>query len=123
MLGQIDTTSDFVAGVGGDTLELSASLASINESLWQSSATALFDVVAGSLHALDGGTSTKLGVVVDTLSEIKSLGIGAPSMAYATDTHQLMFDADGDWKQGSVSLGTVNMTNASDLKKSNFAFA
>ena len=123
LLGQIDTTSDFVAGVGGDTLELSASLASINESLWQSSATALFDVVAGSLHALDGGTSTKLGVVVDTLSEIKSLGIGAPSMAYATDTHQLMFDADGDWKQGSVSLGTVNMTNASDLKKSNFAFA
>jgi hypothetical protein len=122
-LGSVDTMANFVAGSPGDTLELSASLASISQSLWTSSATALFDVVGGTLHVLEGGTNTKLGVVVDSLAEIKSLGIGAPSIAYATDTHQLMFDADGDWKQGSISLGTVNMTTASDLKKSNFAFA
>jgi len=122
-LGSVDTMANFVAGSPGDTLELSASLASISQSLWTSSATALFDVVGGNLHVLEGGTNTKLGVVVDSLAEIKSLGIGAPSIAYATDTHQLMFDADGDWKQGSISLGTVNMTTASDLKKSNFAFA
>lgn len=122
-LGRVDTMDNFVAGSPGDTLELSASLASINESLWGSSATALFDVVGGTLHVLEGGTNTKLGVVVDTLAEIKSLGIGAPSIAYATDTHQLMFDADGDWKQGAISLGTVNMSNAADLNKSNFAFA
>jgi hypothetical protein len=122
-LGGVDTMDNFVAGSLGDTLELSASLASINESLWGSPATALFDVVGGTLHVLDGGTNTKLGVVVDSLAEIKSLGIGAPSIAFATDTHQLMFDADGDWKQGAISLGTVNMTNAADLNKSNFAFA
>ena len=122
-LGSVDTMSNFIAGNAGDTLEVSASLASIDQGLWTSSATALFDVVGGNLHSLEGGTNTKLGVVVDTLAEIKSLGIGAPSIAYATDTHQLMFDADGDWKQGSISLGTVNMSNAADLKKSNFAFA
>ena len=122
-LGSVDTMANFVAGSPGDTLELSASLASISESLWNSSDTALFDVVGGQLHSLEGGTTTKLGVVVDSLAEIKSLGVGAPSIAYATDTHQLMFDADGDWKQGSISLGTVNINNAADLKKSNFAFA
>ena len=122
-LGSVDTMANFVAGCPGDTLELSASLASISESLWNSSDTALFDVVGGQLHSLEGGTTTKLGVVVDSLAEIKSLGVGAPSIAYATDTHQLMFDADGDWKQGSISLGTVNINNAADLKKSNFAFA
>jgi hypothetical protein len=115
--------ANFVAGSSGDTLEISASLASISQGLWNSDATALFDVVGGNLNILDGSGPTKLGVVVDTLAEIKSLGIGAPSMAYATDTHQLMFDADGDWRQGSISLGTVNMTTPSDLKKSNFAFA
>jgi hypothetical protein len=34
-----------------------------------------------------------------------------------------MFDADGDWKQGSISLGTINIDNVADLKKSNFSFA
>ena len=123
LLGSVDTMANFIAGTPGDTLELSASLASISQSLWNTNATALFDVVGGNLHIIDGSGNTKLGVVVDTLAEIKTLGIGAPSMAYATDTHQLMFDADGDWRQGSVSLGTVNMNNTSDLKKSNFAFA
>ena len=123
LLGSVDTMANFVAGSSGDTLEISASLASISQGLWNSDATALFDVVGGNLNILDGSGPTKLGVVVDTLAEIKSLGIGAPSMAYATDTHQLMFDADGDWRQGSISLGTVNMTTPSDLKKSNFAFA
>jgi hypothetical protein len=82
----------------------------------------LLDVVNGQLHVLEGDSNTKLGIIVDTLADIKSLGMGAPSIAYATDTHQLMFDADGDWKQGSISLGTVNMDNAADLKKSNFSF-
>jgi hypothetical protein len=79
-------------------------------------------VVGGQLHVLEGGANTKLGIVVDSLADIKSLGMGAPSIAYATDTHQLMFDADGDWKQGSISLGTINIDNAADLKKSNFSF-
>jgi hypothetical protein len=36
--------------------------------------------------------------------------------------HQLMFDADGDWKQGSISIATINIDNTNNLKKSNFSF-
>jgi hypothetical protein len=52
------------------------------------------------------------------LAEIRSLGIGSPSLAYATDTRQLLFDADGDWSKGSRSLGTVSMADPDALSKS-----
>lgn len=122
VLGNVDTMSNFKTGSSGDNLEINGSLASISQALWDTNSTALLDVVNGQLHVLEGDSNTKLGIIVDTLADIKSLGMGAPSIAYATDTHQLMFDADGDWKQGSISLGTVNMDNAADLKKSNFSF-
>jgi hypothetical protein len=32
-----------------------------------------------------------------------------------------MFDADGNWSQGSISMGTVNVASGA-LTKSNFAF-
>lgn len=120
----VDTMANFKSGISGDSIEISSSLASITQSLWNSSATALFHVVSGQLVAYEGGPNTKLGVVVDTLAEIKTLGMGAPTIAYATDTHQLMFDADGDWSKGSISLGTVNMVDpGTTLSKSNFSFA
>lgn len=122
-IGSVDTMANFISGVGGDNLEISSSLASITESLWNSNNTALFQVDNGLLVAVEGGPNTKLGVVVDSLAEIKSLGIGSPSIAYATDTRQLMFDADGDWNQGSISLGTINISGGEELKKSNFSFA
>jgi len=123
IVGNVDTMSNFKSGTGGDSMDINSSLASITQALWDTDATALLDVVGGQLHVLEGGANTKLGIVVDTLADIKSLGMGAPSIAYATDTHQLMFDADGDWKQGSISLGTINIDNVADLKKSNFSFA
>jgi hypothetical protein len=70
----------------------------------------------------DGPQHSAIGVVVGTLAEIRSLGIGSPSLAYATDTRQLLFDADGDWSKGSRSLGTVSMADPDALSKSSIQF-
>jgi hypothetical protein len=79
-------------------------------------------VQGGQLVVRDGPQNSQLGVVVGTLADIRSLGIGSPSLAYASDTRQLMFDADGDWSKGSQSLGTVNMANPGALTKANIQF-
>ncbi|WP_216903146.1 hypothetical protein [Synechococcus sp. CCY 9618] len=115
-----DTMSNFDAA-RGDILELSSSLGSLTQTLWDTQG-ALFGVQNGQLVALDGPQNSQLGVVVGSLADIRSLGIGSPSLAYATDTRQLMFDADGDWKQGSQSLGTVNMADPAALSKANINF-
>ena len=122
LLGSVDTVRNFSAGSGGDVLEISSSLASITQELWESKG-ALFDVGAnGQLNVIEpsADASNRLGVVVGSLAEIQRLGIGSPNIAYATDTRQLMFDADGNWSQGSISLGTVNVSGS--LSKANFAF-
>ncbi|MFN5220373.1 MAG: hypothetical protein ACK5FE_05625 [Cyanobacteriota bacterium] len=123
LLGSVDTIREFQAGSGGDILELSNSLAGITQELWATKG-AIFGVSStGGLtveEASADGTN-KVGVVMGTLADIQRLGIGSPSLAYATDTRQLMFDADGNWGQGAISLGTVNVTGGS-LTKSNFAF-
>jgi hypothetical protein len=62
-------------------------------------------------------------VVVGSLADILKLGVGSPSIAYATDTHQLMFDADGNWSRGAQSIGTVNLVDGSQLTRSNFRFS
>ncbi|AFY27788.1 hypothetical protein [Cyanobium gracile] len=105
----------------GDVLELSSSLGSLTQSLWDSQG-ALFGVQNGQLVVRDGPANSQLGVVVGTLADIRSLGIGSPSLAYATDTRQLMFDADGDWSKGSQSLGTVSIANPAALTKANIHF-
>ena len=123
LLGQLDTVRNFQAGNSGDVLEISNSLASVTQKLWVEKG-AIFGVdTNGALSvqeaSLDG--SNRVGVVVGSLADIHKLGIGSPSIAFATDTRQLMFDADGNWGQGSISLGTVNVASGS-LTKSNFAF-
>jgi hypothetical protein len=119
-----DTFQNFHAGNGGDVLEVSSTLGSLTQNLWDSQG-ALFGVQGGQLKVLDGPANSQLGLVVGTLADIRSLGIGSPSLAYATDTRQLMFDADGDWKDGgSQSLGTVTMANPGvSFAKDNFKFA
>ncbi len=116
-----DTFNNFDAA-RGDVLELSSSLGSLTQGLWQSQG-AIFGVQGGQLVVRDGPQNSQIGVVVGTLDDIRSLGIGSPSLAYATDTRQLMFDADGDWKGGgSQSLGTLNMATPGTLTKSNIQF-
>ena len=56
--------------------------------------------------------ASAIGVVVGSLEAITHLGVGAPTLAYATDTHQLMYDADGDWSGGSLSIGSVTLGDA-----------
>ena len=70
----------------------------------------------------DGPQTSQIGLVVGSLADIRSLGIGSPSLAYATDTRQLMYDADGDWSKGSRSLGTVTMADPAALTKSSIQF-
>ncbi|WP_216908713.1 hypothetical protein [Synechococcus sp. CCY 0621] len=115
-----DTMNNFDAS-RGDILELSSSLGSLTQNLWETQG-ALFGVQGAQLVVRDGPANSQLGVVVGTLADIRSLGIGSPSLAYATDTRQLMFDADGDWSKGSQSLGTVNMADPGALTKANIHF-
>ncbi|QVL54204.1 MAG: hypothetical protein KFB97_07960 [Cyanobium sp. M30B3] len=122
-LGSIDTIRNFQAGDGGDVLEISNSLASVTQELWEQKG-AIFGVDAmGSLSVQEASAdgSNRVGIIVGTLADIQRLGMGSPSIAFATDTRQLMFDADGNWSQGSISLGTVNVAGGT-LNKSNFAF-
>jgi hypothetical protein len=104
-------------------LEISNSLAGITEELWATKG-AIFGVNSSgdlSVQEASADGSNRVGVVVGTLADIQRLGMGSPSIAFATDTRQLMFDADGNWSQGSISLGTVNVAGGT-LNKSNFAF-
>ena len=122
VLGTVDPVRSFTAGSGGDVMEINSAMASITQDLWNTRGT-LFGVGStGQLNVIEPSAdgSNRLGVVVGSLADINKLGIGSPSIAYATDTRQLMFDADGDWSRGSVSLGTVNVNGT--LTKSNFAF-
>jgi hypothetical protein len=116
-----DTFKNFDAS-RGDVLDLSSSLGSLTQNLWDTQG-ALFGVQGGQLVVRDGPANSQLGLVVGTLADIRKLGIGSPSLAYATDTRQLMFDADGDWSKGSLSLGTVNMANPAGLTKASFHFS
>ncbi|MEI7664462.1 MAG: hypothetical protein WCI65_00240 [Synechococcaceae cyanobacterium ELA263] len=123
LLGQVDTVRNFQAGSGGDVLELSNSLAGITQELWDTKG-ALYGVnSSGDLTITEASAdgSNKVGVVVGTLADIQRMGLGSPSIAYATDTRQLMYDSDGNWGQGAISMGTVNVGSGS-LAKSNFAF-
>jgi hypothetical protein len=121
-LGQVDTISGFDAGgAGSDHLELSSSLGSLTQELWETKG-AVFGVRQGQLYVIDGPPDSQLGVIVGSLADIRSLGMTGSSLAYASDTHQLLFDADGNWSQGSMSIGTVNMADGDQITKNNIKF-
>ena len=116
LAGQVDVMAGFDPG-RGDKLEISSSLAGFTQDLWNNQG-GIFGFDKGHLIRQPdspgtpaGGQVSPIGLVVGTLAEIGSLGIGSPTIAYASDTHQLMFDADGDWSQGSISMGSVTMAN------------
>lgn len=121
--GRIDTTLGFDPGAGGDVLSLSSSLASMTQSHWESKG-AIFGVENGALKVLDGPANSTMGVISGTLADIHSLvGTSGCSLAYATDTRQLLFDADGNWSQGSRSIGQLSMSDGDALRKDNIRFA
>jgi hypothetical protein len=124
VLGNADAVRNFQAGEGGDVMCINSALAGITEELWHDEG-ALFEVTSsGKLQVIDGEgdeCSAKIGIVIGQLKDIQSLGLCSPQIAYATDTRQLMYDADGDWSNGSVTFGTV--TTIGELSKSNFCFS
>lgn len=124
LIGGVDTINNFQAGGGGDVLEINSALASMTDELWRKQG-AIFSVDnKGKLSVQEGSAgSNRIGVVVGSLADIQKMGIsGSSTIAYATDTHQLLYDSDGDWSRGTVSMGTVNISGNGNLTKSNFAF-
>lgn len=118
----VDTISSFESGAWRDVMELTGSLAGMTQELWQCEGT-LFSVDSeGDLDVIETSAPhpNRIGIVAGALEDIQKLGIGSPQLAYATDTRQLMFDADGNWSEGSISLGTVNVNGP--LTKTNFRF-
>jgi hypothetical protein len=123
LIGGVDTINNFQVGAGGDVLQLNSALASMTDDLWKSQGSILAVDNKGGLSVQEGTAgSNRIGVVVGTLADILKMGMGAPSIAYASDTHQLMYDADGDWRKGSISMGTLNIAGNGSLSKANISF-
>jgi hypothetical protein len=123
LLGGVDTINNFQAGAGGDVVQINSALASMTEELWRTQG-ALFGVDnTGALSVQEGSAgSNRIGVVVGALADIQKMGIGSPNIAYASDTHQLLYDDDGDWRKGSITMGTLNIAGNGNLSKDNISF-
>ena len=121
--GRVDTTVGFDPGTDGDTLALSSSLASMTQAYWQTNG-AIFGIDNGALKVMDGPANSTMGLISGSLADIRSLvGTTGCSLAYASDTRQLLFDADGNWSQGSRSIGQLSMSDGDSLRKDNIQFA
>jgi len=123
LIGGVDTINNFQAGAGGDVLEINGALASLTNDLWRNQG-AIFSVDnKGALSVQEGSSgSNRIGVVVGTLADIQKMGMCSPNIAFATDTHQLLYDADGDWRKGTISMGTLNIAGNGKLSKDNLSF-
>ena len=120
----IDVISNFEAGPWRDTVELNAALANLDETTWKSEGT-LFKIGSdGELDAVETSANhpNRIGLIVGSLQEIHNLGKAMPSIAYASDTRQLLYDADGDWSSGSISMGIININNGAGFNHSNVRF-
>jgi len=124
LVGRADAFRNFEAGSGGDVLHLSDTLAAVTQELWQQKG-AIFGVGSdGRLTVTEASAdgSNRIGLVVGSLADIQKLGIGSPTLAYATDTRQLMYDADGLWASGAQSLGSLSISNGASLSRSHLPF-
>ena len=67
-------------------------------------------------------TNSADNIIVDTLANIEALGASFANtrFAYASDVNQLIYDADGDWSEGSLVVADVTLTG--NLRAANFAF-
>ena len=100
MLSGTDRLMDF-NGAEGDSITLSASLTGL-----QKGAAVQFVKAA---DVARGGVNLEQAVIVDTMANIQGLGsVSQAHLAYATDTGALMFDANGDWTQGSRTVAVLN---------------
>jgi hypothetical protein len=116
VLNNVERVLDFESGSSGDVLQLSSALASIPADLWNNYGQVVDAQTAQALRY-----SGYPSVVVDTLANIQSMGIGSPRYAVAIDRNLLLYDADGNYSRGSQVVAAVNGDLAA-LEKSNFSF-
>jgi hypothetical protein len=123
LIGAVDTINNFQAGAGGDVVQINSALAAMTDQLWRTQG-ALFGVDnTGALSVKEGSAGlNRIGVVVGSMADIQKMGIGSPNIAYATDTRQLLYDADGDWRRGTITMGTLNIAGNGSLSKDNISF-
>lgn len=100
MLSGTDRLVDF-NGAEGDSITLSSSLTGLAKGA------AVHFVRAADV--VSGAANLEQAVIVDTMANIQAMGTVSQShLAYATDTGHLMFDANGDWSQGSRTVAVLN---------------
>jgi Ca2+-binding RTX toxin-like protein len=104
MLSGTDRLVDFNGGEGttvGDSITLSGSLTGMQKGV------AVHFVKASDVA--NGTGNLEQAMIVDTMANIQGLGtVSNAHLAYATDTGALMFDANGDWSQGSRTVAVLN---------------
>jgi hypothetical protein len=116
LLQQTERVLDFQSGSSGDVLLLSSALGSVAGASWDSRGQVLNAQSAEALRY------TRLpSVVVDTLANIQTLGIGSPRYAVAMDRGLLLYDADGDYSRGTQVVAALG-GDLSNLNKGNFRF-
>ena len=120
----IDVINNFEAGPWRDTVEVNSSLANLDEATWKSEGTLFTIGEDGELDAFETSANhpNRIGVILGSLEEISSLGKASPSIAYSSDTRQLLYDADGDWSRGTISMGVININNGESFNHSNIRF-
>lgn len=123
VLGNTERVLDFMSGTesNSDKLELSASLGSITAEQWNSEGVLMTAEQANKdIHA------DRIGVVVDTLSNIQNMGLSGRSYAISISEGgkegMLLYDADGDFSQGAQVV-TYLAGDLSTMNKTNIAFA
>ena len=122
-LGETERILDFTSGKesDGDKLELSTSLGSITSSEWKSEGVLMTaDQATKYIHA------DRVGVVVDTLSNIQNMGLSGRSYAISISEDgkqgMLLYDADGDFSHGAQVVSHLS-GDLSNMDKSNISFA
>ena len=117
ILRQTERVLDFQSGTNGDILQLSSALGSITDNNWNEQGQVLTAEAAQAQRY-----TRKPTVVVDTLANIQSMGIGSPRYAIASDRGLLLYDADGNYASGTQVVAALG-GDLGSMDKENFRFA
>ena len=63
---------------------------------------------AGTTPVVGDINNVSANIYVDELSDIVGVTMSSVNFAYATDTDQLLYDADGDWSNGRIVVARTN---------------
>ena len=106
-----DVITDFAAGSGNDVFAITSS------AYTGAPAASTTAVVSNAASATDASSS----IVVDTSANITALGSTKSNIRFAfADSNTLLYDADGNWSSGSITVASTN--SISGLVSGNFAF-